>query len=108
MRAKLEVLFGGVLLASAMVLAGCVAETPTDDEADALDEASAALIVEPVGDGDRGPATPRVEDEDADGEVTGSFKGNECTTDPQPNPWVPQSPAPPPGDPGPNRNNQQR
>jgi hypothetical protein len=107
MRGKLEVLFGGLLLASAMVLAGCVAQTTDDDEA--VDEVDSALVVEDVtsGSGERGTVTFRGTDTETSGELTGSFKGNEYTTDPQPNPWVPQSPAPPPSDPGPNKNQHQ-
>jgi hypothetical protein len=106
MRGKLEVLFGGVLLASAMVLAGCVAQTADDDEM--IDETESPLVVEESssGGGDRGPITSRGQDTEAGGDMAGSFKGNEYTTDPQPNPWVPQSPAPP-SDPGPNKNQRQ-
>jgi len=101
MRGKLEVLFGGLLLASAMVLAGCVAQTADDDD-EALDEASEALVVGEVSGGDRGNLPFRGKDGAATtGDAAGSIPGNDCTTDPQPNPWVPQSPAPPPGDPGP-------
>lgn len=109
MRGKLEVLFGGVLLASAMVLAGCVAQTADDDD-EALDETGSALVVEEVaagGGGERGPITPRGQDTETGGDMAGSFKGSDRTQDPQPNPWIPQTPAPPPSDPGPNKNQHQ-
>ncbi len=107
MRGKLERLVGGVLLASAMMLAGCVAQVD-DDEEEAIDESSSAFVVEPVAT-DRGDlVAPRVDGSAATGNLGGTFSGGDNSSDPQPNPWKPGTPAPAPGDPGPSQPSQQR
>lgn len=88
----------GVLFASAMMLAGCVAQV---DESD-VDESAAALI-DSAGEVGAPPAAPRViEADDPVANVIDSVTGGDGSSDPQPNPWVPTASLPiGPNDPGP-------
>jgi len=92
MRSKLEVLWGGALFASVLILGGCVAQA-TDQEDEAVDEAVAPALAE---DGEQVGAN----DEDASsvptrlplslpssGEAAGSRPGDDCMSNPEPNPW---------------------
>lgn len=93
MRRKLEVLFGGALLASALLLGGCIAPA-ADDESEDVGASGADLVLTEI-DGDD-PATPdtRAATTTTTTDAAGTFKGSDCASDPQPNPWRPD------GDPG--------
>ena len=99
MMGKLQWLASGVLLAAAMMLAGCLA--PVGDSEAEVDESVAAI--EAVDDGD----DPVIDREDALAEanpVLSSVGGGDESADPEPNPWVPTAGAALPGgphDPGP-------
>lgn len=96
MKRRLEVLVG-VLLASALTLGGCVAQTvdgDADDEVTAVGQARGALVGAPVGsDPTRGPTGS----DPSNGSIAKS--GPPGMSDPQPQPWKPP-PSGPPADPG--------
>jgi hypothetical protein len=82
----LDVLSRSVLFATALVLGGCVGEVADDDEA--VDEASAGIVVDPVlGENpDDGPT--RLPAGVPSGETAaGSWHGEDVMAEPQPNPW---------------------
>jgi hypothetical protein len=97
MKRKLEVLFG-LLLASALMLGGCVASSPDGDDADddvTVDEAKSALVGAPSA-GDPTRSTSGSDPGGGSGSVAKS--GTPGMSDPQPTPWKPP-PSGPPADP---------
>lgn len=87
MKRRLEML-AGVLLASALMLGGCVAQTDDEDDDDVTDgQGRSALVTEPVaGDASRAAATDT-------GTSEPLLMPALVMSDPQPQPWKPP-PAP--------------
>ena len=97
MKRRLAVLLG-VLLGSASMLGGCVAQTEdgdADDVATTVGQAQGALVgAPPSGD----PTRSSTSNDPGTGPIANS--GPPGTSDPQPQPWKPP-PSGPPADPGP-------
>lgn len=110
MRAKLERVVLGLLLASAMMLGGCIAQSGDDvgDEDALVEETQEALEVEDAAAGDPTDVDLPARGGGSAAEVPSTF-GDDCTSDPQPNPWVPtammKGPPRGPSDPGPTLGN---
>jgi hypothetical protein len=85
MKAMLEMLARGAIVAVAMVLAGCVADA-TESEDDTTGQGSEALV---LSDGSRVIA-PQTQSRQANASIAGSINGSDRMGEPEPNPWAPQ------------------
>lgn len=85
MKAMLEKLARGAIVAVAMVLAGCVADA-ADSEEDTSGQGAEALV---YADGTR-VTTPEPQARQASGSAVGSITGTDRMGEPEPNPWAPE------------------
>jgi hypothetical protein len=85
MKAMLEKLVRGVLVAVTMVLAGCVADASDSDE-ETTNQGSEALV---LADGTRVVA-PLPRTTQVSSSIAGSIGGTDRMGEPEPNPWAPE------------------